>query len=135
MMMTAIALLTKAKAGSYFTPQRIAPRPGLPAGCTGRPACSDCSPRAPRCTLTLTLRHLNHPTQYVVTLHEWHPEGQAYAGLPTDLNDARERRAARMTVLAQDRPLPPAALAEANPAPLPPNQGLTDYCLDLRYRA
>lgn len=85
--------------------------------------------------LTLTLRHLNHPTQYVVKLHEWHPEGLAYPGLPTDLNDARERRAARMTVLAQDRPLSTAAPSEAKPVLPRQTPGLTDYCLDLRYQA
>lgn len=54
--------------------------------------------------LTLTLGHANHDVQYAITLHEWRPDGEAYPGLPADLHEASERRSARMTVVAQDRP-------------------------------
>ena len=70
---------------------------------------------------------------WVVKLQEWHPEGQAYAGLPTDLNDARERLAARMTLLAQVRPQP-TAFSDAKPVHSSASLGLTGYCLDIRYR-
>lgn len=83
--------------------------------------------------ITLTLRHVALETQYVVKLHEWHPEGLAYPGLPIDLEDARERRSKRMTVSQEDRPVQtprPGSHAE-NPRAIP---GLTDYCLDIRYQ-
>jgi uncharacterized protein (DUF2126 family) len=82
--------------------------------------------------LTLTLRHGIDQTQYVFKLHEWHPAGQAYPGLPKDLHDARDRRAERMTVVAEDRPQrspvgePSTGLPQSGP-------GLTPYCLDLRH--
>jgi uncharacterized protein (DUF2126 family) len=83
--------------------------------------------------LTLTLRHPDHATQYVVQLHEWHPEGLAYAGLPKDLSEARDRRSERITVVEEKR----AQQADAQKPgtdrnPHPP--GLTAYSLDLRYR-
>jgi uncharacterized protein (DUF2126 family) len=55
--------------------------------------------------LTLTLGHADHDVQYDITLHEWRPDGEAYPGLPADLLEAGERRAARMTVVARDRPV------------------------------
>ena len=83
--------------------------------------------------LTLTLGHTDHDVQYDVTLHEWQPDGEAYPGLPVDLLEAGERRAARMTVVARDRPArapPDESDTEARPA----SQGLTAYSLDRRYR-
>jgi uncharacterized protein (DUF2126 family) len=83
--------------------------------------------------LTLTLRHVDHASQFVIQLHEWEPEGRAYPGLPTDLNDARERRAARITVDETERPVQArlhASKALVQPSPL----GLTPYSLDRRYR-
>ena len=83
--------------------------------------------------LTLTLGHAEHDVEYAVTLHEWRPDGEAYPGLPADLIEAGERRAARMTVVARERAelAPPGkSVAEANPAP----PGLTAYSLDRRYR-
>jgi uncharacterized protein (DUF2126 family) len=89
--------------------------------------------RTAQAPLTLTLRHPAHPTEYVVQLHEWHPEGLAYAGLPKDLNEARDRRSERITVVEEKR----AQQADAQKPgtdrnPHPP--GLTAYSLDLRYR-
>jgi uncharacterized protein (DUF2126 family) len=82
--------------------------------------------------LTLTLGHADHDVQYHITLHEWRPDGEAYPGLPADLIEAGERRAARMTV-ARERPEkapPEKSGAEASPA----SPGLTAYRLDRRYR-
>jgi uncharacterized protein (DUF2126 family) len=71
---------------------------------------------------------LHHPDQ-VVTLHEWHPQGEAYDGLPQDLAEAQARRAQRLTVELQAADTrQPARLDPARPA-LP---GLRPYCLDLR---
>jgi uncharacterized protein (DUF2126 family) len=83
--------------------------------------------------LTLTLGHADHDVHYDVTLHEWRPDGEAYPGLPADLIEAGERRSARMTVVAQDRPVqtpPDVSVTEASPT----SQGLTAYSLDRRYR-
>jgi len=83
--------------------------------------------------LTLTLGHADHGVWYDITLHEWRPDGDAYPGLPVDLMEAGERRAARMTVVARDRPeqaRPEESGPEARPAP----QALTGYSVDRRYR-
>jgi uncharacterized protein (DUF2126 family) len=85
--------------------------------------------------LTLKLRHPSHTTEYVVKLHEWHPEGEAYPGLPADMNDARARRAARITVRSQERRNRPVQGTD-NPSSadtLPTGMGLTAYSLDRRY--
>lgn len=55
--------------------------------------------------LTLTLGHADHDVKYTITLHEWRPDGEAYPGLPADLIEASERRAARINVVAKDRPV------------------------------
>ena len=82
--------------------------------------------------LTLTLRHGVDKTEYVFKLHEWQPEGLAYPGLPADLSDARDRRAERITVVAQDRPQL-SSEAQAITVQLPSHAALTPYCLDLRH--
>jgi hypothetical protein len=82
--------------------------------------------------LTLTLGHADHDVFYDITLHEWRPDGEAYAGLPVDLQEAGERRAGRMTVVARERPelaRPDELGTEASPA----RHGLTAYSLDRRY--
>jgi uncharacterized protein (DUF2126 family) len=49
----------------------------------------------------------------VITLHEWEPSGEAYPGLPEDMEDAAMRRSQRVTVSDVDkdpggnRPCPP----------------------------
>lgn len=73
----------------------------------------------------LSLRHPAHAGEFHVALHEWHPAGGAYAGLPADLAEARLRCAARLTVAHADGE--PAAAA--NPVRAP---GLSAYSLDLR---
>jgi len=76
----------------------------------------------PRITLTLL-----HPGQEAlrVELHSWHPAGAAYAGLPTDLEQAAERRRERAVIEHLDPKELPAARA-------PEPHALTPYCLDLR---
>ena len=69
---------------------------------------------------------LSHPAQdhdRLLTLHEWHPRGEAYPGLPIDKNEAARRRVQRLSLEL----VPRSAEAAGQPAPdLPP------YCLDLR---
>ena len=83
--------------------------------------------------LTLTLGHADHGVQYDITLHEWRPDGEAYPGLPVDLQEAVERRAGRITVVERERAVqvpPDESGTEASPA----SPGLTAYSLDWRYR-
>jgi len=81
--------------------------------------------------LTLTLRHPQIEEQYVVKLHEWHPDGLAYPGLPKDLEDARERRSARVTVTKENRPAGCRTKPDTETRQLHP--GLTHYSLDIRF--
>ncbi len=73
----------------------------------------------------LLLRHPGHSADRLVTLHEWHPDGDAYPGLPEDLEAACQRRADRVTleVVPRDPAFGPR---------LAPPHGLGPYCLDLR---
>jgi uncharacterized protein (DUF2126 family) len=73
----------------------------------------------------LLMRHRRDTADYVVTLHEWHPDNIAYAGLPEDLTAASQRRAERITleVLPRDFALVPQSA---------PDHGLSPFCLDLR---
>jgi uncharacterized protein (DUF2126 family) len=73
----------------------------------------------------LLLRHPDHASDYVVTLHEWRTDGEAYAGIPEDLADASRRRAERLVL--EVLPRHPALVLRA--APL---HGLGPFCLDLR---
>ena len=82
--------------------------------------------------LALTLRHRSHHTAYVVKLHEWHPAGEAYPGLPADINDARARRAARITVDTQDSSVQ-GTIAQSSLETGSAGLGLTAYSLDRRY--
>lgn len=83
--------------------------------------------------LTLSLSHADRAEQYDITLHEWRPDGEAYDGLPADLIEAGERRAARMTVVARERP-EQAPHDESDDEASPERPGLTAYSLDRRYR-
>ena len=65
------------------------------------------------------------PADYLVTLHEWHPDGSAYPGLPEDLTAASQRRADRITLEVV------AHAAEFAVRRSPP-YGHDAYCLDLR---
>jgi uncharacterized protein (DUF2126 family) len=81
--------------------------------------------------ITLTLRHPQIEEQYVVKLHTWHPDGLAYPGLPRDLEDARERRFARVTVSKEYRPAGCRPKPDTETRQLHP--GLTHYSLDIRF--
>jgi uncharacterized protein (DUF2126 family) len=59
------------------------------------------------------------------TLHDWHPENVPYDGLPADLDEARRRIAERFVV----ETITPDQVPDAT---RPPEEALTDYCLDLR---
>jgi len=60
-----------------------------------------------------------------VTVHEWRPDGQAYAGLPVSLADAEARR--------QERVVAEVVEASGSVSSLvPPASAVTPYCLDLR---
>ncbi|MFO7704324.1 MAG: hypothetical protein R6V43_04190, partial [Halopseudomonas sp.] len=73
----------------------------------------------------LLLRHSAHAADYLVTLHEWRPDGEAYPGMPENLADASRRRAERITleILPRDPDLAPRSA---------PAHGLSPFCLDLR---
>jgi len=73
----------------------------------------------------LLLRHRAHADDYLVTLHEWRPDGEAYPGIPENLADASRRRAERITleILPRDLDLAPRSA---------PAHGLSPFCLDLR---
>ena len=73
----------------------------------------------------LLLRHPGQTIDHLVTLHEWHPDGEAYPGLPDDLTAAHRRRADRVTLEAVPRD-PALGLRSAPP------HGLGPYGLDLR---
>ncbi len=73
----------------------------------------------------LLLRHPGRPSDYVVTLHEWRIDGEAYAGPPADLADASQRRADR--IIVDVMPRDPAIAPRSEPA-----RGLGPFCLDLR---
>ena len=73
----------------------------------------------------LRLRHPKLADDFLVTLHEWHPAGQAYDGLPEDLAAAGQRRAERVTL--ETAPRDPGFAAR----PAPPN-ALGAFSLDLR---
>ena len=62
---------------------------------------------------------------YLVTLHEWHPDGVAYPGLPLDLAEASQRRAERVTLEVVPRDSSCAQRAAFA-------HGLSPFCLDLR---
>ena len=74
----------------------------------------------------LLLRHPGHAADYLVTLHEWRPDGEAYAGLPEDLAAASQRRADRVTLeVAAPRPsLRPTFCACTRSQPLLPGSAL-----------
>jgi uncharacterized protein (DUF2126 family) len=73
----------------------------------------------------LLLRHPDHAADYLVTLHEWRTDGEAYAGMPEDLADASQRRADRL--ILEILPRDPAIAPRSVPA-----RGLSHFCLDLR---
>jgi uncharacterized protein (DUF2126 family) len=73
----------------------------------------------------LLLRHPARADDYLVTLHEWRPDGEAYPGMPEDLADASRRRAER--IILEVLPRDPSLVPRSAPA-----HGLSPFCLDLR---
>ena len=67
-------------------------------------------------------------TDEVITLHEWRPDREAYDGVPRDLEDAAQRRKARVT----SRPAPRRELQGPQTSDYPPGI-ISAYCIDLRY--
>jgi uncharacterized protein (DUF2126 family) len=59
------------------------------------------------------------------TLHDWQPDGKPYDGLPEDIDEARRRIAERFVV----EEITPEQVPEAVN---PPDESISDYCLDLR---
>lgn len=78
--------------------------------------------------VVLQLQHPARPEALALTLHEWHPDGIAYPGVPEDLADAARRRAERVVLQALDA----AAVDAASDAPHP---GPMRHGLDLRWPA
>ncbi|MGB5177630.1 MAG: transglutaminase family protein [Gammaproteobacteria bacterium] len=60
-----------------------------------------------------------------VRLHDWQPQGKAYAGLPDSLDEAKRRIRERFVVEEIEASAVPAAVT-------PPADALSDYCFDLR---
>jgi uncharacterized protein (DUF2126 family) len=75
--------------------------------------------------IKLLLRHPDHLKDYVITLHEWRSDGEAYDGMPKDLAEASQRRAERLAIETQPRDLD--SVPQTAPA-----HGLGLFCLDLR---
>jgi hypothetical protein len=84
----------------------------------------------------LPMRHRSLATRYLVQLHEWHPLGECYDGLPQDLQQAQARRKERLTISQHEEKVAPGetvAPGEALTPALQNDQGLRPYSLDLRY--
>ena len=75
--------------------------------------------------LHLVLEHPDLPSALQVTLHNWHPQGLPYDGLPATLEDATARRAERLVVSEVPR-------SDIAQAAAPPIGALHGYTLDLR---
>jgi uncharacterized protein (DUF2126 family) len=60
-----------------------------------------------------------------ITLHDWQPQSLPYEGLPESLEEAQRRVRERFVVEEISREELPLALT-------PPDEAVTDYCLDLR---
>ncbi len=80
---------------------------------------------APLGPVVVDLTHPDVPQAVRVTLHNWHPHGAAYDGLPGSLEIADARRRERLVVETLDAAELPAAL------PLPAD-AVNGYTLDLR---
>ncbi len=76
----------------------------------------------------LTLR-FSHPNagHWHVSLHDWHPKSEPYAGLPADVDEARQRREQRCVV----EPIDAKTIA---PTVSPPGDAVCDQVVDLRWQ-
>lgn len=76
--------------------------------------------------IQLVLSNKGYNSALKITLHEWKPQGGAYAGLPTDLAEAHQRRRERCAVEILDKP--------RGEEPRSPNPyAITPFCMDLRW--
>lgn len=80
---------------------------------------------AARNNICFILMHPRLDEALEVTYHEWQPEGQAYPGLPKDMDEAMQRRNERFT--SRVIPLDVSVLPR-----VPPDTAVSSYCLDLR---
>ncbi|MCB1787421.1 MAG: transglutaminase family protein [Gammaproteobacteria bacterium] len=80
---------------------------------------------APLDPLQLVLHHPQHDRALLATLHNWHPHGLPYSGLPVDWKDAAGRRAERL----QTREV---AAAQCPAGAVPPASAVDGLTLDLR---
>ena len=79
----------------------------------------------PQGPLHLVLDHPDVPSALRVTLHNWHPRGLPYDGLPATLEDAAARRAERMLIGEVAR-------SDMVQGTMPPIGAMRGYTLDLR---
>jgi hypothetical protein len=79
----------------------------------------------PNGPLTLTLTHPHLETALQTTLHNWHPRGAAYDGLPDSLEEAAVRRTERLVSEHIPR-------AELPPTKFPHPESGVGYTFDLR---
>lgn len=76
--------------------------------------------------IQLVLSNKSYNGALKITLHEWQPQGGAYAGLPADLEEARRRRSERCIVEVLDE-------HPGGEPLLPTPHALTPFCMDLRW--
>ncbi|WP_182865299.1 transglutaminase family protein [Rhodopirellula sp. JC639] len=76
--------------------------------------------------LQLTISHPRHG-HWRVSLHEWHPESEPYAGLPATVDEARRRREQRCVI----QPIEAAPLGATTK---PPRDAINDPIVDLRWQ-
>ncbi len=79
---------------------------------------------AAKASLQLVLLNRSLNLAYRLELHEWHPAGLPYNGLPKDEAEAANRRRERLSVVAM-ADMPPAQ-------PDAPKSARTPWCIDLR---
>jgi hypothetical protein len=75
--------------------------------------------------VTIDLHRPDLGRVWKLSLHDWKPEGGAYAGLPGDWPESAARRRERLVIEVSE---PDQSLSIRRP---PPNAA-TPYCLDLR---
>jgi uncharacterized protein (DUF2126 family) len=118
-------------ADGWRVPLRLASDGGLPVRLQGLRYRSfnpqvGLHPRiAARDPLVLELRSPAARQAFLLRIHDWHPAGSPYPGLPADLAAAAQRRAARFV-------WEPVAAERLPPLRDPPPAAVSKYCLDMR---
>ena len=80
--------------------------------------------------VTLRVCYLGQSGDYVISLHEWEPHGEAYPGLPEDMAEAELRRSQRVTVSKAREDISANSVGSQPRVAL---RGIGEYCIDLRY--